>query len=339
VGRRPVGADLYSRQLTAAERRAVEDYLLAKYRTTAGVSANAPAITPNGGLFTGSLAVSLSSTTPGAEIRYTIDGSEPTSTAALYTAPLALAATTTVNAKAFHADLLPSVTTVAGFTSTADFSPGGLTGLQLWVRADAGLPANGGRVDRWVDQSPFGNDLVQPQGAYAPLLVPEAYGSLPAARFDGVDDFLPFESGLAGSIRSVFMVLKEAPPQSGERFLFGDATSATADFWPGSTTLWSSGSTQAAIRNGVTRVNGTTINGLVDRRDSPTVGFVNLAVLSLTTSGAGVTADRMCRHGYWSRPWPGDVLEVVIYDRVLTATEVRSVEQYLGARYGITVQP
>ncbi len=328
---------LYSRVLTASERRAVEDYLLAKYRT-APARANAPAVTPNGGMFAGSVAVALSSATPGAELRYTTDGSEPTGASALYGAPFTLTSSATVRAKAFRADLLPSATTVAGFLDSGAFSPASVTGLRLWVRADAGLPTDGGRIDRWVDQSGLGNDLVQPQGVSAPLLVHGAQAGLPAARFDGVDDTLLFEERLAASMRSVFLVVREAAPQTGERFLFGDATTLTADFWPGTATLWS-GSTNPAIRAGVTRVNGVAINGLLDRRDSPTVGFVNAAVLSLTTSGAGVSADRMCRHGAYLRAWAGDVLEVVLYDRVLASAEVKAIEQYLGARYGIAVQP
>src|SRR5207247_419259 len=48
------------------------------------VNITAPTIAPNGGTFTNSVSVSLATTTTGAAIRYTTDGSTPTSTSAQY---------------------------------------------------------------------------------------------------------------------------------------------------------------------------------------------------------------------------------------------------------------
>ncbi len=328
---------VYSRQLGAAERRAVEDYLMAKYRSVPA-TANTPTISPNGGLFTGTQSVTLQSATPGAEIHYTLDGGDPDQASALYAGPLTLSATTTLRARAFRADLLPSAPSAAGFIASGDFAPPQLAGLRLWVRADAGLPPNAGRVDRWVDQSPLAQDVTQPQGAFAPLMVPGAHAGLPVVRFDGLDDFLLL-TRLDASARSLFVVLREAAPQSGERFLFGDsATFNTTHFWPGATTLWST-STSSAIRAGVTRVDGVTVNGLLDRRDAGPASLADVSVLSIVTDGAGVSTDRFGRHGVHNRAWAGDVLEIVVYDRVLSAAERASLEQYLGARYGIAVQP
>lgn len=47
---------------------------------------------------------------PDAEIRYTLDGSEPTATSPLYSAPIDMAATTTLKARAFQPGLHPSQT-------------------------------------------------------------------------------------------------------------------------------------------------------------------------------------------------------------------------------------
>lgn len=57
--------------------------------------------------------VTLSSATPGAEIRYTTDGSEPTLASTLYTAPLTLLETTRINARVFATGMIPSVVRTA----------------------------------------------------------------------------------------------------------------------------------------------------------------------------------------------------------------------------------
>ena len=61
-----------------------------------------------GGFFSNPTAVSLSSATPGATIRYTLDGSEPSANSALYSSPLSIAQTTTLRARAFAANHPPS---------------------------------------------------------------------------------------------------------------------------------------------------------------------------------------------------------------------------------------
>lgn len=78
----------------------------------------APAISPTGGTFSSGqpVQVILTSAMAGAEIRYTTDGSDPTSASTLYSAPFPLTATTVVKAKAFKAGLTDSPITTATFT-------------------------------------------------------------------------------------------------------------------------------------------------------------------------------------------------------------------------------
>ena len=60
--------------------------------------------------------VTLATETEYAEIRYTLDGSEPTESSRLYTGPFAIDDTTTVKAKAFKEDWFESETATATFT-------------------------------------------------------------------------------------------------------------------------------------------------------------------------------------------------------------------------------
>ncbi|MCU0429874.1 MAG: CotH kinase family protein [Cytophagaceae bacterium] len=59
------------------------------------------------GYYTGTQTLSLSSITPGVTIRYTIDGTKPNASSAVYTAPLSIPSTRVVRAAAFLANFLP----------------------------------------------------------------------------------------------------------------------------------------------------------------------------------------------------------------------------------------
>ena len=77
-----------------------------------------PTISTDGGnvFYLSGKVVSLSTETDGAEIRYTLDGSEPTENSKLYTKPFTIDDTTTIKAKAFKTDWFDSETATATFT-------------------------------------------------------------------------------------------------------------------------------------------------------------------------------------------------------------------------------
>ena len=69
-----------------------------------------PQITPSGGTFVGSIQVSMTALSSNSVIRYTLDGSLPTTNSTLYSAPFMLLATTNVSASAFAPEFQNSVT-------------------------------------------------------------------------------------------------------------------------------------------------------------------------------------------------------------------------------------
>ena len=62
-------------------------------------------------------------------------------------------------------------------------------GLVLWLRGDAGVQAEGGRVTRWADRSGRGNDAVG-EADGIPVLAEGTVNGRPAVRFDGVQSHL-----------------------------------------------------------------------------------------------------------------------------------------------------
>lgn len=119
------------------------------YATIAGT----PVATPAGCLFTESLAVALSASTPAnARINYTVDGSEPTPASPLYTGPLTFSRTTTLKAKAFVSGYSESGVRVE--TYTLDNQPPVLSGLTFNAAAvPAQIGASGSFAVNATDSS------------------------------------------------------------------------------------------------------------------------------------------------------------------------------------------
>lgn len=86
------------------------DDAAAPHSLTRGEVVSIPYTTQNVSLFTEPLAVALATTTAGAEIRYTLDGSEPTEASALYAAPVPVDRSLTLKAKGFKPGAAPSRT-------------------------------------------------------------------------------------------------------------------------------------------------------------------------------------------------------------------------------------
>ena len=79
-------------------------------------NAAAPVISPDGGSFESSQNVQLSSTTASASIYYTLDGSTPTPSSTLYTAPITISADTTIRALASAPGYVQSGVSTATFS-------------------------------------------------------------------------------------------------------------------------------------------------------------------------------------------------------------------------------
>ncbi|MDD4805498.1 MAG: SUMF1/EgtB/PvdO family nonheme iron enzyme [Candidatus Cloacimonetes bacterium] len=75
-----------------------------------------PAFNPAGGTYSSAQNVTLSCTTSGATIRYTIDGSEPTSRSTVYSSPISVFNITTIKAKGYKKGWTPSATESATYT-------------------------------------------------------------------------------------------------------------------------------------------------------------------------------------------------------------------------------
>jgi hypothetical protein len=87
-------------------------------RLGGALTVGTPRITPAGGNGTGTWVVHITTETPQAVIRYTLDGSDPTTSSALYAEPLMVAGSVTLKARAFKGEMNDSAVAGATFTTT-----------------------------------------------------------------------------------------------------------------------------------------------------------------------------------------------------------------------------
>ena len=229
-------------------------------------------------------------------------------------------------------------------------------GLQLWLKADAGVSADGtGAVSAWNDQSPNANHAARITEGMTPTLVPNALNNKPVLRFDGVDDYLevPDSDSLSilGDMTTFFVVRFDD-------FITYRAVWAKTDVnFPGPFdwyTLPSSGVPRGFRGNG-TNANFASFDGGVPLRANTflTTGYGiegevmthylgTQATSSGTLTGFAGDTDKpviIGSRGDLFTKMKGDIAEILVYDRALDETERAAVGAYLGTKYNIANLP
>jgi hypothetical protein len=93
--------------------------------------AAAPVVTPNGGTFSASQSVTISTATSSASIYYTLNGSTPTTASTVYTGPITISSNATIKAIATAPGYLQSSVSSATFTFTSNCSAPSADGINV----------------------------------------------------------------------------------------------------------------------------------------------------------------------------------------------------------------
>jgi autotransporter-associated beta strand protein len=235
--------------------------------------------------------------------------------------------------------------------------PDELDGLVLWLHADGLVSADGASVDTWTDASGRGNHATQGTATQRPAFVANAVNGLPALRFqrsaaqqlflptsnfDGLSDFSDFSlvamarwtggvrSGLFGGYRgsnlsnvgsSVFEIVDTGgglrlrlPPGID----MSAANAVTLNQWHLIGASMDSNAATARIFR----------DGAVIGEAGGLVGTTSLANYERVPVGSSHDD---------TRTFGGEIAEIVLYNRSLTAPERMAVERYLAIKYGLPI--
>lgn len=119
--------------------------------TIPGGTVSAPSFSPGGGTFSSAQSVTITSTTSGATIRYTTDGSTPTpSVGTVYSAPVNIAATSTLKAIAYKSGMTNSSVTSATYTISSGGLAFQMSGNQVTAEAEHYSSEVVGTAADWV---------------------------------------------------------------------------------------------------------------------------------------------------------------------------------------------
>jgi hypothetical protein len=354
---------VFNGQLTPAQRRGVNNYLNAKYALVPAVPAAptnllAHAISPTQVSLTWDDALNGAVTQFGIERStasngvYQVLAQIPAGTSYLDASNLVPGTTYYYRVRAVNIDQWSSYSPIASATTPILGTNLPLNSLALWLKADAGLlqGTSSVPVNTWLDQS--GNNLLG-IGSPAPLWVPNAIGDRPVVHFNYASLTLPnFMAGATSG--EAFLVLKSATNSTNPNPLWemgGDgwnsktydapAGTISDDFGSfggyGNSGVHSFTTAQPLDQYHVYEVSSQTndwdawINGVWQAHSGKnTVSFGNAPSLGLAP--------------YWvyytdflpvSANFAGDVAEVLVFNRSLTADERATVNAYLNGKYAL----
>ena len=250
--------------------------------------------------------------------------------------------------------------------ATDQRAPGGVAaGLSLWLKANAGTPVDGANNfvngTGWRDQSGRGRDAnvvtSDPQRAAARI------NFNPSVVFDG-NDFLqfgvsPFVTAFsAGEVFSVVQANNAVGTTNNNPYDLGGGFNPHY-VWSNAFVYNDFGTTVRFAWNPLTGAIGENKGGAITSVSGPPVdartyhiyathsapgnwgvhydGFDVATAATSTVSFALTTANEMIG-GATAGPWNGEMPEVFLYDRILTAAERQKVNSYLALKYGMTLR-
>jgi hypothetical protein len=237
-------------------------------------------------------------------------------------------------------------------------APDALGGLVTWLRADMAAFADGQAVATWQDSSGSGNHATQPIAGQRPTFSSQAINGLPALSFNRAASqqlFLPTASFNGMSDLSNFTFLAVARWTGGVTSgLFGGYRGAnTANTGSSTFEITSTGGglrlrlpspIDATVAAAVTPNQWHLLGAAMDQPVAKARIFRDGALLAEASGNTGTSLlanfERLPVGSSFdnTRTFGGQIAEVLLYNRSLSALELASLERHFAAKYNLTLQ-
>ena len=248
----------------------------------------------------------------------------------------------------------------ATFSAFAQTGPGGVGNAsgsggqpqnRLWLRADAGTLTTNGQVSEWNDQSGNGNNATQSTSGSRPLYIASEplANNRPVLRFDGIDDWMRTTTHLTDNVGTLIVVGRKTAFSSGYRTIFTSrdflmlGRASGSDVWGAyndfADRLYTPGTSIGTNAGAAFRILGYRQNGLGAGQLALFLnGTISTTLHNGGSNSKGITTIGSNNNGVsGTQHFPGDIAEVIFYRAPINAAQRIIVENYLSAKYGVSI--
>lgn len=219
-------------------------------------------------------------------------------------------------------------------------------GLSLWLTADRGLKMDSkGRAERWLDESGEEHHARQGESGCRPRLIKDAIAGRPALRFSGEGDYLSLEGEVVNSqSNTIIAVASDRSGLVSHRGIFsnwnGSAGNSTTSLFLGLTGKGTVRFSDDYRSQGGVEQSGdafvlaasTGSGGSVILYNGSVIGSRSSSLSRRKLEGSYVIGQQGNIDGEY---WTGDIAEILVYNRQLSAAELRHVGGLLAEKYSV----
>jgi hypothetical protein len=351
---------VFNTPLSSSQLAMLQSYVYSKYNVGTEPTLDMPTSSPGPGVFLPGPGPGLPgqyitpSQDQSAAVFYTVDGSTPSPSSSLFyngIDPIFLDQTRTIKFMAVAPFFNNSSVLSTLFQANSNTASIPRSGLQLWLDANNSVTASGGSISTWSDISGQQNNATQNTSADQPTLVSDAINGLSAVSFNGSTQCLQLPGGSAfsnfSSGASIFVVTEPTSVTSGARFidlgngsasdnlLLDEPTASGAALYVYNGSSPSNVTSSSAITTNQFQLLEAVYSGTTTATIS-TNGVAGAQSASMNTIANTNRAN--CYVGQGSgggNYFKGQIAEILVYNRAVTASEQASIEGYLLSKYQI----